>query len=78
LATIYEFLYKYLLANYKAGVFDAEDYKMNKAQQYQMYFAVSKLDADRFANLDFVMNFGISSEYKVLFTSFIENGGSYD
>ena len=34
-----------------------------------MYFAVSKLDADRFANLDFVMNFGISSEYKVLFTS---------
>jgi len=42
-----------------------------------MYFAVGKLDADRFANLDFVMNFGIGGEYKVLFTSFIENGGSY-
>ena len=43
-----------------------------------MYFAVSKLDADRFANLVFVMNFGISSVYMVLFTSFIENGGSYE
>ena len=30
-----------------------------------MYYAVSKLDADKFANLDFVMNFGITSEYKV-------------
>jgi hypothetical protein len=43
-----------------------------------MYFAVGKLDADRFANLDFVMNFGIGGEYKVLFTSFIDNGGSYE
>ena len=42
-----------------------------------MYFAVSKLDADRFANLDFVMNFGISAEIKVLFTTFIRAGGSY-
>jgi len=36
-----------------------------------MYFAVSKLDADRFANLDFVMNFGITAEFKILFTTFI-------
>ena len=43
-----------------------------------MYYAVSKLDADRFANLDFVMNFGISAEIKVLFTNFIKNGGSFD
>lgn len=42
-----------------------------------MYYAVSKLDADRFANLDFVMNFGITSEFKVLFKEFIENGGTY-
>lgn len=42
-----------------------------------MYFAVSKLDADRFANLDFVMNFGITAEYKTLFTTFIQNGGTY-
>ena len=50
---------------------------MSQDQQYQMYFAVSKLDADRFAKLDFVMNFGIGQEYKNLFTAFIENGGSY-
>ena len=43
-----------------------------------MYYAVSKLDADRFAILDFTMNFGITSEYKNLFTNFIENGGNYD
>ena len=43
-----------------------------------MYYAVSKLDADRFAVLDFVMNFGITSEYKNLFANFIENGGNYD
>ena len=42
-----------------------------------MYYAVSKLDADKFANLDFVMNFGITSEIKVLFSTFIANGGSY-
>ena len=42
-----------------------------------MYYAVSKLDADRFANLDFVMNFGITSEIKVLFSNFIANGGPY-
>lgn len=42
-----------------------------------MYYAVSKLDADRFANLDFVMNFGITAETKILFTNFIKDGGSY-
>ena len=42
-----------------------------------MYYAVSKLDADRFANLDFVMNFGITSEFKVLFSNFIANGGTF-
>ena len=42
-----------------------------------MYYAVSKLDADRFCSLDFVMNFGITPEIKVLFATFIRNGGSY-
>ena len=42
-----------------------------------MYVIVSKLDAERFANLDFTMNFGITSEIKVLFTTFIASGGSY-
>jgi len=43
-----------------------------------MYYAVNKLDADKFANLDFVMNFGVLAETKVLFSEFIRNGGSYE
>ena len=43
-----------------------------------MYVVVSKLDAERFANLDFVMNFGITSEIKVLFSTFLSTGGSYE
>jgi len=43
-----------------------------------MYYAVSRLDADKFANLDFIMNFGVTAEYKVLFTTFISGGGSYE
>ena len=77
LATIYEFLHKYLLDSYKAGDFTNQSFTSPKSQQYQMYYAVSKLDADRFANLDFVMNFGITSEIKVLFSNFIANGGTY-
>ncbi len=74
---IYEFIHQYLKLSYKKGNFKGQSYVQNKAQQYQMYFAVSKLDADRFANLDFVMNFGITAEYKILFTTFIQNGGTY-
>lgn len=43
-----------------------------------MYYAVSKLDADKFVNLSFVMNFGITAEIKVLFTTFIREGGSFE
>jgi len=43
-----------------------------------MYYAVSKLDADKFVNLDFVMNFGITAETKVLFTTFLRTGGSLE
>ena len=75
---IYEFIHKYLEASYKAGKFKGQSYTSPKAQQYQMYYAVSKLDADRFCKLDFVMNFGITPEIKILFTTFLETGGSYD
>lgn len=71
LAVIYEFLNQYLKSSYKKGLFKGQTFEQNKSQQYQMYFAVSKLDADRFANLDFVMNFGITAEFKILFTTFI-------
>lgn len=77
LVTISEFLHKYLLECYKAGDFSGQSFTSPKSQQYQMYYAVSKLDADRFANLDFVMNFGITSEIKVLFSNFIAHGGTY-
>ena len=43
-----------------------------------MYMAINRLDANQFANLAFVMNFGITAEIKVLFTNFIASGGSYD
>ena len=75
---IYEFLHQYLQQCYKKGDFKGQEFKSSKAQQYQMYYAVSKLDADKFANLSFVMNFGITAEIKVLFTTFIREGGSYD
>lgn len=75
---IYEFLHKYLRDSYKKGNFKGQSFLSPKAQQYQMYYAVSRLDADKFANLDFVMNFGITAEYKVLFCTFISQGGSYE
>ena len=43
-----------------------------------MYMAVNRLDADQFANLAFVMNFGITAEIKILFSTFISQGGSYE
>ena len=43
-----------------------------------MYYAVSKLDAMKYVELDFMMNFGITAETKVLFKTFIKEGGSYE
>lgn len=70
-------LHKYLLERYKAGDFKEQSFTSPQSQQYQMYYAVSKLDADKFVNLDFVMNFGITAEVKVLFKAFIANGGTF-
>jgi hypothetical protein len=33
-----------------------------KAFLYQMYFVIAKLDENRLANLDFMVNFGVSQE----------------
>ena len=71
-------MHKYIELRYKAGDFKGENFNAPKAQQYQMYYAVSELDAEKVANLDFVMNFGITAEIKVLFSAFIRNGGSYE
>ena len=60
---MYEFLHRYLHSQFKAGTLK-DPYIFNKAQQYQMYYAISRLDAEKFAALDFTLNFGISSEVR--------------
>lgn len=67
LGMMFEFLHKYIFSKFKAGEFENKAFTYPKAQLYQMYFAISKLDADKFANLDFTLNFGISSEVRAKF-----------
>lgn len=43
-----------------------------------MYFAINRLDADKFAVLDFTLNFGISSEVRAAFVDALQNGGDYE
>ena len=43
-----------------------------------MYVVISRLDADKFAALDFTLNFGITQETKNLFTDWLINGGNYE
>ena len=43
-----------------------------------MYFAVARLDAEKFTKLDFTLNFGITPEVKSQYVEAIENGGDYD
>lgn len=42
-----------------------------------MFFAVNRLDAQKFAALDFTTNFGIEPQNRKLFTEFLTNGGTY-
>lgn len=39
-----------------------EQYMCARAQLYQMYFVIAKLDVQRLATLDFIVNFGITPE----------------
>lgn len=73
----YEFLHKFLLTEYKNCKLDDKDYKFPKAQLYQMYYAINRLDAEKFAKLDFTMNFGVMPEVRSTFVEMIENGGGY-
>jgi hypothetical protein len=43
-----------------------------------MYYAMNKLDAEKFANLDFAVNFGIYPEVKKSFVNALNNGGGYE
>lgn len=42
-----------------------------------MYYVINRLDADKFAVLDFTLNFGISSEVRASFVNAIQNGGNF-
>ena len=43
-----------------------------------MYYAMNRLDADKFSNLDFAVNFGILPEVKKSFVQAIQTGGNYE
>ncbi len=43
-----------------------------------MYYAMNRLDADKFANLEFAINFGIQSEVKRSFVNALQNGSAYE
>jgi len=41
-------------------------------QLYQMYFVLSRLDAERFVKLDFIVNFGVAPSTKTEMQHIIE------
>ena len=43
-----------------------------------MYFAINRLDAEKFAKLDFTTNFGIESSNRKLFTDALQTGNGYE
>ena len=56
---MFQFLHKYLAQKFKDGAFADQSFVFLKVQQYQMYYALNRLDAEKFANLEFAVNFGI-------------------
>ena len=53
-------------------------YRFQKAQLYQMYYAINRLEATNFVNLDFTLNFGISTEVRADFQEMFKVGGTYE
>ena len=74
---LYQFVYKYILQKFKAGDYANEEFKMPQAQLYQMYFAVNRLDAEKFVKLDFITNFGVEVANRKLLTDAMQNGGGF-
>lgn len=75
---IFQFLNKFIKQEFDAGNFADKQFTFQKQQLYMMYVVISKLDADKFAHLDYSLNFGIPSETKNLFTDWLINGGNYE
>ena len=42
-----------------------------------MYFAVNRLDAEKFVKLDFITNFGVEVANRKLLTDAMQNGGGF-
>ena len=42
-----------------------------------MYYAINRLDAEKFARLDFTINFGIEQVNRRLMTDCLTSGGGY-
>lgn len=48
------------------------EFKYPRNQLYQMYFVLSRLDADRFVKLDFIVNFGVAPSTKTEMQQILE------
>jgi len=42
-----------------------------------MYYAVNRLDAEKFVKLDFITNFGVEVANRKLLTDAMQNGGGF-
>jgi len=43
-----------------------------------MYYCMNRLDAEKFSNFEFAVNFGILMEVKKNFVQALHNGGGYE
>lgn len=43
-----------------------------------MYFAIDKLNVEKYCKFDFTLNFGISTEVRASFITLLNEGGDYD
>ena len=75
---IFQFLNKFIKTEFDNGKYNDKVFNFAKQQQYMMYVVISRLDADKFAALDFTLNFGITQEIRTLFIDWLINGGNYE
>jgi hypothetical protein len=56
----------------------SSEFTAPKALLYQMYFVIAKLDENKLANLDYLVNFGVTLECIHLIRDLLETGGDYE
>jgi hypothetical protein len=54
------------------------EFKAPKAFLFQMYFIISRLNVDKLAKLDYLVNFTVSLDVIHLFLENMESGGDYE